>query len=343
MLRQTDRGRPKVTRPEIVPAHYFEMEFYAEAGRAYRLWLLGLARPRHWGNDSVHVQFSDSVDAAGAPVYRIGTRSSAEINLEDCSGCGVPAGLSWEDNGWGSPGALGPPIRFATTGMHTVRVQTREDGLSVAQIVLSAGRYLTSPPPDGEFVPTPQQTEIVRHARDATAISGAWRFAPDPTASRGERIWHPDAGAAKLSAPLASPQHFAEFTFEAEAGRAYRVWVRMKAERNYWGNDSVFLQFSDSVNASGTAIARIGSRSGLDVNLEECAGCGLDGWGWRDDGWGASPAPRGTVVYFATTGSHTLRVQTREDGAAIDQIVISADVYLNSPPGPAKKDGTIFE
>jgi hypothetical protein len=34
MLRQNDRGRPKVTRPEIVPVHYFEMEFYAEAGRA---------------------------------------------------------------------------------------------------------------------------------------------------------------------------------------------------------------------------------------------------------------------------------------------------------------------
>ena len=97
-----------MTRPEIVPVHYFEMEFYAEAGRPYRLWLLGLARPQHWANDSVHVQFSDSVDASGAPIYRIGTRSSAEINLEDCSGCGVPAGLSWGGQLLGTIGGARP-------------------------------------------------------------------------------------------------------------------------------------------------------------------------------------------------------------------------------------------
>jgi hypothetical protein len=343
MIRQLDGGRPKVTRPEIVPAHYFEMELYAEAGRPYRLWVLGYARPAHWANDSVHVQFSDSVDAAGAPVYRIGTRSSAEVNLEDCSGCGVPEWSSWEDNGWGSPGALGPPIRFASTGMHRLWVQTREDGLSVVQILLSAGRYFTSPPPDGAFVQEPQRTEQVLHARDAVKLAGAWRFAADTTASRGERLWHPDAGAAKVNTPSAAPQHYAEFTFQADAGRPYHVWVRLAAERNYWGNDSVWLQFSDSADASGRAIARIGSATGLDVNLEECSGCGLDGWGWRDNGWGASPPPRGAPVYFSTSGTHTLRMQTREDGVSVDQIVISADVHLQAPPGPAKRDNTIFD
>jgi hypothetical protein len=37
ILRQNDGGRPKLMRPEIVPEHYFEMEFYAEAARDYRL------------------------------------------------------------------------------------------------------------------------------------------------------------------------------------------------------------------------------------------------------------------------------------------------------------------
>jgi len=343
MLRQADRGRPKVTRPEIVPAHYFEMEFYAEAGRLYHLWLLGYARPAHWANDSVHVQFSDSVDSSGNPIYRIGTRSSAEVNLEDCSGCGVPDGLSWEDNGWGSPGAVGPHIRFASTGMHKLWVQMREDGLAVGQIVLSAERYLNSPPPENEFVEEPERLLSVLHARDAVKVAGAWRFAADTTASRGERLWHPDAGGAKVNTPSAAPQHYTEFTFQADAGRPYHVWVRLKAERNNWGNDSVWLQFSDSADASGRAIARIGSATGLDVNLEECSGCGLDGWGWRDQGWGASPAPRGAPVYFTTSGPHTLRMQTREDGVSVDQIVLSADFYLHAPPGPAKRDNTIFE
>lgn len=86
-----------------------------------------------------------------------------------------------------------------------------------------------------------------------------------------------------------------------------------------------------------------GSNRGLSVNLEECSGCGVDGWGWRDNGWGTSPAPPGTMIYFAGSGTHTLRVQTREDGVSFDQIVISADVYLDAPPGPAKRDNTIFE
>jgi hypothetical protein len=346
ILRQPDRGRPKATRPEIVPEHFFELEFFAEAGRPYRLWVLGAAQPRHWANDSVHVQFSDSIDTAGNAVYRIGTRSSAEVNLEDCSGCGVPSGYSWEDNGWGSAGALGPPIRFASTGWHRLWVQTREDGMAIGQIVLSAERYFSAPPPEGEWVDAPghgDEDEIVLHARGAAEVAGAWRFAADATASRGERLWHPDAGAAKVTTPSASPQHYVEFTFAAVAGRPYKLWLRLKAERNYWANDSVWVQFSDSVNASGEPIARIGSSAGLDVNLEECSGCGIDGWGWRDEGWGASPPPRGVAVYFAASGTHTLRVQTREDGVSFDQIVISADAYLHAPPGPAKRDDTIFE
>ena len=106
---------------------------------------------------------------------------------------------------------------------------------------------------------------------------------------------------------------------------------------------SVWLQFSDSIDASGSALARIGSIRGLDVNLEECSGCGIDGWGWRDNGWGTAPAPPGTLVYFSTSGSHTLRIQTREDGVSVNQIVISADTYLDAAPGPAKRDNTIFE
>ena len=45
---------------------------------------------------------------------------------------------------------------------------------------------------------------------------------------------------------------------------------------------------------------------------------------------------------FATTGLHTIRVQTREDGVSIDQIVLSARKYLTSAPGPLKNDTTIL-
>ena len=344
IVRQRDAGRPKIAPALVSPEHYFEMTFHAEAGRPYRLWVLGRADRQHWANDSVHVQFSGSVDASGRTIYRIGSTSSADVNLEDCSGCGVPFGWSWEDNGWGTPGALGPEIRFASTGKQTLRVQTREDGLSVGQIVLSAERFLRSAPPEGQWVTSPGAvgTEQVRFARDASRVNGAWRFVADTTAANGERLSHPDAGAPKLNAPLATPSNFVEFTVQVEAQRPYRLWMRLKADRNYWGNDSVWVQFTNSIDASGSPMARIGSTRGLSVNLEECSGCGLDGWGWRDDGWGSSPAPLGTTIIFATPGPQTIRVQTREDGVSFDHVLLSADHYMHGPPGPAKRDNTLF-
>ena len=42
----------------------------------------------------------------------------------------------------------------------------------------------------------------------------------------------------------------------------------------------------------------------------------------------------GTVT-FQTTGTQRLRIQTRQDGVRIDQVVISPQRYLTSAPGPA--------
>jgi hypothetical protein len=47
-------------------------------------------------------------------------------------------------------------------------------------------------------------------------------------------------------------------------------------------------------------------------------------------------------VYFATSGTHTLRIQQREDGAVVDQIVLSPNTYLTSPPGGRQDDATIL-
>ena len=61
------------------------------------------------------------------------------------------------------------------------------------------------------------------------------------------------------------------------------------------------------------------------------------GWGWTDNGWGS----RGPNVFFATTGTHTIRIQQREDGAIVDEIVISADAYLTVAPGTRTNDKMI--
>jgi hypothetical protein len=61
----------------------------------------------------------------------------------------------------------------------------------------------------------------------------------------------------------------------------------------------------------------------LAVNLEECANCGTSGWGWEHDGWGAVNR-NGVILRFPEGGQQWIRIQTREDGVSVDQIVLSA-------------------
>jgi hypothetical protein len=180
-------------------------------------------------------------------------------------------------------------------------------------------------------------TDVILYATDSTSLAGSWRLEADASAADGQRLRHPNASAPKLSAPLANPANFFELTFSADAGVGYRVWLRGRADSNSFNNDSVYLQFSDSVTGSGTAVYRIGTTSATSVVIEECAGCGLSGWGWADNAYGGN----GPLIYFAAGGTHTVRIQTREDGVAIDQIILSAGAWLSTPPGAPKNDATI--
>jgi hypothetical protein len=229
-----------------------------------------------------------------------------------------------------------------------MRIQGREDGISIDQILLSPSAYLTVAPGLAkndttiliESGPPPAPSEdIVLYAAEAPLRAGAWRVTPDATAAGGARIEHPDAGAAKLAAALASPTNYFELTFQAEAGRAYHLWLRGRAAANSWANDSVFVQFDRSVNASGGAVNRIGTTSAAIVTLEDCLNCGVSGWGWQDNGYGAGVM--GADIYFASTGVQRIRVQTREDGFSIDQIVLSPATPVRSP-GALKNDTTIL-
>ncbi len=349
-LQSTNLGAAKVTPALAAPVNYVEMTFTAEAGRAYHLWVRGKAEGNNWANDSVHVQFDHAVNASGAAIYRIGTTGSAEVNLEDCSGCGL-SGWGWQDNGYGS-GVQGPPLFFATTGPQRIRIQTRDDGVAIDQIVLSTGRFISAAPGgmknDATILgrntpvapPADSHAEVVLYAADPLAVAGSWIRTTDSTAAGGARLQSPNAGAPKITGALVNPADFFEMTFQADAGRPYRLWIRAKAASNNWANDSVHVQFSDTVTAGGAPQFRIGSTSAAEVNLEDCSSCGVSGWGWQDNGYGA--ATLGPALRFATSGTHTIRVQVREDGIGIDQIVLSAARFLTASPGTLKNDTTIL-
>jgi phosphatidylserine/phosphatidylglycerophosphate/cardiolipin synthase-like enzyme len=446
-LENFNAGASTLTKPVSNPTIYFEMTFHASAGVPYRLWMRGKAYNDSQYNDSVYVQFSDSVDAGGTTsLYQTGTLSATQVNLEDCAGCFLKA-WGWQDNGQGA-GVMGPAIYFANSGVHTIRVQPREDGVSLDQIVLSPDTFLNeSPgalkidttilpeqdigPPDtqppsvaitqpgeGETVagivtvtsdaiddvalarvelwvdgalartatappytfswdtrplandahsiearaydtsgnsassgvrgvtvsnPVSLSTDVILYASEAPVIVGAWTVVADATAAGGARIYQPNAGAAKITTPSADPANYFELTFNAEAGIGYRLWLRGRADADNFANDSVHVQFSDSVSgpdpATQTPTFRIGSTTSTEVNLEDCSGCGLSGWGWQDNGWGVGVL--GPEIFFATSGTHTIRIQAREDGFSIDQIVLSPSRFISSAPGALKNDSTI--
>ena len=179
--------------------------------------------------------------------------------------------------------------------------------------------------------------EIVLYAADATRIAGTWSLVSDASAAGGRRVRNPDAAAPKLVVALASPANYFELTFQAEAGVAYHLWMRGKADNNAWANDSVYVQFSGAVDAAGVAINRIGTTGAATVSIENGLNAGLAGWGWSDNSYGGF----GSSIYFQTSGLQTLRVQVREDGLSLDQIVLSADRYATSAPGATKNDTTI--
>ena len=187
---------------------------------------------------------------------------------------------------------------------------------------------------------SPTATEIVLYAADAPTIAGDWQIVADASAAGGRRLQNPNAGAAKLSTPLAEPTSYFELTFVADAGRPYRLWMRGTATANSWANDSAYVQFDQSVSESGAAVYRIGTTSATTYTLEDCVSCGVAGWGWQDDMFGAGAW--GPPIYFANSGPQRIRIQVREDGLGIDQVVLSGVTYLSSAPGALKNDSTIL-
>jgi hypothetical protein len=183
----------------------------------------------------------------------------------------------------------------------------------------------------------PFKETVLLPANSFGEFHGAWQRVEDPTASWGARMWHPDAGAPKLTTPLASPTDYFDLGFVADPTQEYKLWIRMKADRDHWSNDSVFVQFTGAKDAAGNPVYQIGTTSALAVNLEECSGCGESGWGWEDDGWGAVNL-NGVTLRFPEGGVQTIRIQTREDGVSIDQIVLSSGKYKTTRPGTARND-----
>ena len=181
--------------------------------------------------------------------------------------------------------------------------------------------------------------DVVLYTSDVTVASGNFAAAGSASGAGGQKMSSTDYGWSTTSNPLPYPNDYFEATFTAPAYTKYHVWLRLRAQNDSKWNDSVWVQFSDALDASLNSIYQINSYNGLAVNLESCAGCGVSGWGWQD---GAYWLSQDKIVQFPSSGTHRIRIQIREDGVAVDQIVLSAVNYMNSAPGSLTYDSTIL-
>ena len=327
--------------PAPAGAPYAVYGFYAPEAGNYRLWMRLKAQGDSKWNDSVWVQFSNA-SRNGVPVYAIGSNDGLLVNLENCSGCGVQ-GWGWQDNSWWLNQSS---LVSLPAGWQQLHVGLREDGVEFDQIVLSPVRFLTTPPGpvknDNTIVPrtAPPESDnssIVLYGTDASALH-RFTIADDSTAAGGRKITSADEGwSSPNTVPSPADAPYAEFTFDVPEAGAYRLWLRLKGQGDSKFNESVWVQFSHATRG-GPPVYRWMSSDALLVNLEDCSNCGIQGWGWQDNSWWLNQS---SLVHLPA-GTQQLYILVREDGVEIDQVVLSGERFIASPPGPVKNDSTVL-
>ncbi len=275
---------------------------------------LGWIAPGEWLNYTVNV--------AAAGQYGIELRAAANgaggtFHIE-MNGTNVSGPLTVPNTGgWQSWTTLTSPNFTLTAGQKVLRLVADSPGPTGVTGNINWIRVVSR-----GTTPPPAPPEIVLYANDVAAgnVFGTWSHTADPTAAGGVRLSSANLGESNANAPLASPPNYFEVAFDAQAGVRYRLWLRMSALNADKLNDAVWVQFDGSVNSAGSPIYRIGTTRGLLVNMATCSTCVPAGWGWQNRAYWLADTGE---VRFSTSGPQRLRVQIREDGVSIDQIVIS--------------------
>jgi len=174
--------------------------------------------------------------------------------------------------GWEDSTIFGPDngdVYFKNDGTHTIRVQSRQDGVSLDTILLNPyedidqmleakdfeqiNGLLTSGTIPGKY---PDLAVLSAQNIDEQDMFGKWKRERDNSSLFNYRLddlppkkWHMQ--------PLIDPKDYFEAEFIAKKDVRYHVWIRLKAHKGSPFNDSVYLQFSDCVDKHGKERYRI--------------------------------------------------------------------------------------
>ncbi len=279
------------------------------------------------------IEFMTRTATNGATSYLAGTTQHVPAWLKlSRSGSTITGYVSANGSSWTTVGTATTTIpASARIGLI---VTSHDTGTRNTSTFDNVGVSTSSTPP-----PPPPASDVVIYAGDVpdSALHG-WIKASDAASPSSVMLATDDTGAANTNNPVASPSTYFDVSFDAEANVPYTIWLRLKALNNSKYNDAVWVQFSDALH-NGAPIYPINSTSGLLVNLAtDASASSLNGWGWQNTAYWLAQA---TTVTFPASGAHTMRIQIREDGVQLDQIVLSPNTYLGTPPGSVTNDSTI--
>ena len=184
-----------------------------------------------------------------------------------------------------------------------------------------------------------QRDRDLRRATSERPISTGGRKRPTPGSPSGIKIITPDNGVSFANNPANPPTQWFDVTFNADPGKTYTLWVRLKALNNSKFNDAVWVQFSNALGerAAGLPVA-------IDVGPARQPGDRRERHEPEQLGLGQQRVLAESAAGRSCSrpaDCRRMRMQIREDGVQIDQIVLSHVTYLNAPPGPPTNDATI--
>lgn len=175
----------------------------------------------------------------------------------------------WEDSTHFSPDD--GDVYFQYDGMQTVRVQSRQDGVSLDTILLNPYADLDHMLSERNFEQINQilanknlQTNypdliiISASSVNEDSVYGKWKKKLDGSTLFNFRLDDLPPRKKWQFQPLIDPKDYFEVNFMAQKGMKYHVWIRLKAKDGSPQNDSVYLQFSHSIDKTGKEKYRIG-------------------------------------------------------------------------------------
>jgi hypothetical protein len=192
----------------------------------------------------------------------------------------------FKDYGWEDSTRFGPEsgdVYFEHDGMHTMRIQSRQYGVSVDTILLNPyeeiddllennGHSRLEKMLREETINSKYPNLIVIPAKevDSRRVHGKWKKKADRECLFRCRLKdHPAQTRKWQYQPLIAPRHFFEYDFNAHKGLKYHVWIRMKAHHGDPLSDSVYVQFSNAVDETGHARYRINQPAYSKVRMKD--------------------------------------------------------------------------